>query len=243
MALDPTIPVWPRWLAPTHIVPPGPSVAPMEGPLPLVGSAQSVSQISVPWQMQYVEVPIYPAQTAGGLDRIATFRALASSRLSKGLPVLVPLYDWRRGPRARAGVNPFGAIVTGLSDGTMFSDGTGFSQPSPDAVMARAANVGDTTIYLTMPGPAVLDGGDYFSIDDRVYLAEGVWQDASVSTLYKVQISRGLLYAVAANYQVEIADPVMRARLAPSERKTLIQYTNGLIARVSLTWQEANWSA
>ncbi|CAN2533108.1 hypothetical+protein [Methylocapsa aurea] len=240
MAFDPAIPRWPRALLPQNW---GGALANgmLTGPTPFVGAPQTNVSPSAVLQWRLENIPLYdpPRRAAPRSGRVHAFRALYSS-LQKGGPVYMPVMDWRRGPRARAGLPIFGPL-SAFSDGATFSDGSQFSQGTGDATIAVAAAAQSWRVAIDVASTIVPEGGDWVTFGDRAYLIEGAWPSDTIAGRYELLLDRWLREAVAIGDVVEFADPFCRMVLQQKSRGQFFPLQLGVIAYASLDFIEAYW--
>lgn len=233
---DPAIPHWPRLLAPQAVA--RGFVRPvLSGPQPISGRPQTVQSDAGALQLRLQGVRVHDLGR-----RVALLEALLFGRLALGLPVYMPLWNWRRGPRARAGLALFGPSVP-HSDGAPFSDGSSYAQGTGDCKVALAAPVRATRIFVDMASVASVEGGDWITLGERAHLVSGAWPVDSVAGRLELQITPGLRSAVAAGDDVEIADPFFRAVLSPAHMQATLSLDLAIVGVIDLDFYEANWNA
>ena len=244
-AIDPAIPSWPRILAPGATSPPTLLKPALEGPQPLSSPPQTVVADMGFWQLQLADMPIHDGTPANPLavtgSRVMLWRSLYNGWLADGLPIYMRLFDWNRGPRARAGLPLLGASVP-HDDGSGFSDGMMYAQPTGDCVFAADAAERATSVSVDVLTAAVPTAGDYVSVGDRLHFIAQAWPDEVVADRYTWRLRPGLRYAATAGDEIEIADPICKMVLSPRDRSTLLRMDYGRIGRATLTFYEANWS-
>jgi hypothetical protein len=245
MAYDVTIPHWPRRLLPQNWGG-APVNGLLTGPQPFVGPAQTNVSPSGVLQWRLDNIPLYDPPRVGVSNpsapkagKIHLYRALYS-RLSKGAPIYMPVMDWRRGPRVRAGLPIFGPL-TPFSDGATFSDSATFTQDAGDATIAAVAAAQSWAVTIDVVSSIVPEGGDWIGLGDRAYLIEGAWPDDAIANRYRITLDRWLREPVAIGDAVEFADPFCRMVLAPKSRGQIVPLTLGVYAYASLEFIEAYW--
>ena len=129
----------------------------------LIGIPQRVGAGLSQWE---VEIGIGQDHDAA---RVRAFEAFVS-RLDCTTIVRMAIFDaWRYGAARSPAQQPF-------SDGTWFSDGTGFALPfvAPLEVTTAAA-AGENTLWVDLTDPVIppLESGDYFSVDGFLYQVTG----------------------------------------------------------------------
>lgn len=222
MAIDSAIPRWPTSaLVPLSV---GMSISRpvMTGPQPLAGRPQTVAANFGAWKMQLGGVRIY----AGG---VATARALLLGRLSQGLPIYMPLFDWRRGPRRLAGMSAYPT-----------TPGASYVQTAGDAKVAAVALAQSTSVRVQLLSSAIPIAGQYIGIDERVYLIAASTNNGDGT--YSYSIVPPLRKAAAVNDVVELADPCCRMVLDPADMQAVVALDVDRVGSFSLTFHESNWT-
>jgi hypothetical protein len=245
MAVDPTIPFWPRALGPKSVQPYIANSA-ASGPQPLAGAPQTAQSSLGRLELRLNNVTIHdgaPITAYGNYDKLRAFRALYFGRLAHGLPVYMPMWDWVRGPRRRAGLPLFGAAVP-HDDGTPFSDGTQYQQGTGDALLAIVAAAGDRVIVIDAISAAVPQAGDWITLGERAHQVTGAWPDdtGNFPDRWTLALDRSLRSACAAGEEIEVADPFCIMTLAAADRRVGAEVDFNRMGRLSLTFIEANWA-
>lgn len=222
MAIDSSIPRWPTAALVPQAV--GISVVRpvMTGPQPMSGRPQMVASNFGAWRLQLSGLRIF-----GGA--VATARALFLGRLSQGLPVYMPFFDWRRGPRVAAGLSAYPT-----------TPGASYVQTAGDAKIAAVAAAQSTAIRVQPLGAAIPIAGQYLGIDERVYLIAAATNNGDGT--YAYSIVPPLRKPVAINDTVELADPCCRMVLDPGDMQTIVGLELDRVGALSLTFYEANWT-
>lgn len=127
-----------------------------------------------------------------------------------------------------AGASEYGSIPH--SDGSFFSDGTGYYQPVIDVVTYGDADLRDNTLYLQLNYCGGLLGGESFSIDHSTWgwrLYEIATVEYIDATHVKVTFNVPLREAVPAGTQVEFDRPrcVMQLKNPGSMDLTVVPWT------------------
>lgn len=243
MALDPTIPRWPKLLSPRDFTDPQLINATMDSPTPIIGAGQAVLSDAGVWQIMLIGIPVY--SKAGGVDLLAVWRSLWTSRLQQALPVYMPFRDWARGPVARGGLAVDPALVP-YSDTSVFSDTTEFASGYEDVKVVGAVVQYGTVLSVdvdpTIGAGATPQGGDFVSIDERAYLIDAAFPDDTVANRWTWRIMPPLRVPVVSGAIVEIRDPICRMVVPVDDRKK-IQLTRdlGALSRATLTFVEERW--
>lgn len=244
MPFDLSVPRWPDELRPKDISDPQIINPTLDGPQPLIGAPQSVMSDAGLWQLKMIDIPVY--SMIGGPDLLAIWRAVFTGRLQQGKAIYMPFRDWARGPVARSGL-PIAPPVAGFSDGSLFSDGSGFSTAYQDVTVHAAAEQFDTAITVNVESAiANLGGtpiaGDFFSIAGRAHLIVEAGKVEGEANRWTWTIMPPLREDVAAGDVVEIRDPVCKMVLLPEDRRKIaLTRDTGILARGTLTFIESNW--
>lgn len=200
---------------------------PVIGPPSITGGQQTVQSDAGCWQIVYQDIVVVEAM------RVKTYRSLAALLNGPATPILVPVFDCPRIPWPD-GV-PGAAIAH--SDDSLFSDGTGYSQPTVDIVAAAAA-VRATLLNITVNASAELEGGEYFSVDDHLYIITTVepLADGPPAT-YQIGIMPPLRQPIGDDTSLNFDSPVCRCVLADANGMPLmLQFRK--IATPTLTFIE-----
>lgn len=244
MAYDPTIIHWPRILGP-HSVGWGLGNGAESGPQPLVGPAQTNF---APSGVLRLHLRLSVFDPGAGNDRtpvagrIHALLAIRFGALDVGAPIYMPMFTWRRGPRARAGLSLFGDVST-FSDEATFSDGSTFAANAGDARATTAAAAADWRVTIEIVSSIDPTAGDFvgFGDCDRCYLIAGVWTIDGHPTWRELRLDRPLRAAVAVGDHVEFADPICRMMLAAGSRGALLDLEGGRKGEADLEFIEARW--
>ncbi len=140
-----------------------------KSPASLTGLVQTGQIDSGHWQATLNGVPVSQA------DGIKAFRALAGT-LAGGAGIMrVPVFDKEQRPFPLVGGVPVGeAATTEFTDGSRFTDTTGFKELAVGIAMAVGASRGATKIDVTIATAGTIRGGEYFSIGERLYIIRQV---------------------------------------------------------------------
>lgn len=206
----------------------------MAGPQPLSGRPQTVVSDMGAWKVTLANVRLHG-------DRIRTFRALFFGTLAQGLPVYLPMYDWRRGPRVRSGLNAFPA-PTPFADTTVFTDSTDFDGDAAGISLAAVAAARATQLLIATSGDPVPIAGEFIGLGDRAHMVTGVSTDTLPANQALLRVQPPLRAAGAIGDPVETMDPVCRMQLDPKGLETAVMLDLAIIGRVSLDFYEANWT-
>lgn len=151
--------VWPSSLAPRRValLERGMSVV---GPASLSARRQVSSYDAGFWRIIYRGVPVNDAA------KVKAYRALKSQLSGGSATILIPIYDsvnvpWPTGVSANA--------VGEFSDGTTYSDGTGFFNPAIDVTLNGDHDLRSTLLTVTKTSVGTISGGEHFSIGARLH--------------------------------------------------------------------------
>jgi hypothetical protein len=246
MAYDPTILHWPRILGP-HSPGWGLASGAQDGPTPLLGPPQTNFAPSGVLRLR-LRLSVFDPATGGDrvpvAGRVHALLAIKFGALDVGAPVYMPMFAWRRGPRARAGLPLFGDLTT-FSDSATFSDGSTFAANAGDALVAVAAALGAWRVTIEIFSAIEPTAGDFvgFGDCDRCHLITGIWRVDDHPTWRELRLDRPLRAALDVGDHVEFADPICRMRLAQSSRGALLDLERGRKGESDLDFVEANWTA
>lgn len=141
------------------------------GPVSITGRTQ-VASVGAPYWIATLD-----GVTAGGAAAVLAYRRLRANMAGGGGAIAVPVFDIYQAPWPVAGV--YSAAETKFSDGTEFSDGTGFYTPVIKITVGAAAAAGATSISVTTTTAGTVYGGEYFSINARLYQITKVEDDGA----------------------------------------------------------------
>jgi hypothetical protein len=244
MAYDPTIIHWPRLLAP-HSVGWGLAGGAESGPQPLVGPPQTnfapSGALRMHMRLSVFDTAIGNSRTPVA-GRVHAMLAIRMGALDVGAALYMPMFAWRRGPRARAGLPLFGD-VSSFSDGGTFSDGSSFAPNAGDALVAVAAAAGSWRVTINLYSAIEPTAGDLvgFGDCDRCYVITGVWTVDGYPTRRELRLDRPLREALAVSDHVEFADPICRMTLMASSRGALVDLERGFKGDADLDFIESYW--
>ena len=112
-------------------------------------------------------------------DEVLAYRALLASLEGRANAVRVPLFDLWFAARDRA----IGAGLASHSDGAAFSDGALYLTDDLSGVTVSGVQ-GQRNITVDFDAYGqMIQGGLYFGLGDRPYIAQGVWWDGNVATI------------------------------------------------------------
>lgn len=171
----------------------------------LNGIEQIVSPLSALWSMSIT-------LNVGTEEWLRGYRALKAEMKGRFGWIRFPLFDPHRVRRADAGWDDSAPIP--FSDGTFFSDGSGFASPDITTTVAVAGEIGDEEVAFVVD-PTLNDAlgtGHYLSINDYLHLVVRPLEKAGDNRIYK--IAPPLRADIASADEVKIGRPTMLCRLA-----------------------------
>lgn len=222
---------WSPRLQPKDVaVNPGPR--PIGGPPALDGGAQWVQSDAGCWYIDYYGISVVES------DRIKLFRILQGLLNGPATSILVPTFDCKQAPWPLDGSGrKIIGSYTPHSDGTPFSDDTLYYNQSIDITCAVAsAGLSALTITVNMAGE--LQGGEHFSVGERLYRIIGIEQVSSSPLMYDVDIWPPLREAIADGAQLDFDRPVCRCILA-DPRGLMLTLQSRVIGRPNVSFIEA----
>lgn len=135
------------------------------------GAEQVVFSSAGRWR---ASVAFEPIRMHGNPNEILAARAIVAHLKGRSNTIYIGPYDCGYVPSALAG--GASGMIGGIphSDGSFFSDGSGYSQPSSPAVVAVSASEGDVAMSVTMiDATQSAQAGQYFGFgDNELYLIE-----------------------------------------------------------------------
>ncbi|UOF79276.1 distal tail protein [Caudoviricetes sp.] len=251
---DPSIALWPDNLAPMNMT--ATIDRPVfKGPKPLDGREQVVSSSAGGWLISYEGIPVYG-------DKFRQFRSIWTAIGAFSKPIYVKpefspnMLAKRNNISAQASnFDQIGTLENMLywgskeilwgagepifwgtsgSGSSVFLDGAWFTQSTGDCYLLSAAARGDVTISVFNSAISSVEAGDYFEINGRLHLVQGI--DGNAWSIWPP-----LRSAYDAGTQLEIDDPRMVAYLVTDSRALSQSVEFGRISRVSVDFIEANW--
>lgn len=220
---DPTVILWPDIFAPVAMTVTIDRPT-FRGPKPLDGREQVVASSAGGWLITYDGIPIYG-------DNHRLFRPLWTSVGGFARAVYIrPEYS----PNMLAVRNNISPIAAGFSDAAKFSDTAQLTQSTGDCLLAADAKRGDVTISVTNSSVSTVAAGDYFEIDGRLHIVQGI--DGMTWTIWPP-----LRADKVTGTQLEIDDPRTLAYVAADSRGLAQNIEFGRVARISIDFIEAGW--
>ena len=251
---DPTIALWPDDLVPMNMTVTIDRPV-FKGPKPLDGREQVVASSAGGWLISYDGISVYG-------EKYRQFRSIWSAIGAFAKPIYVKpefspnmlakrngilpqttyfdqigtlknVLEWALAELTWGVGNPicWGTTGSGWSD---FQDGAVFTQSTGDCYLKSSAVRGD--VYISVENSAVsnLEAGDYFEINGRLHLVQGIDGDSW-------SIWPPLRQSYPSGTQLEIDDPRMVAYLVTDSRALSLSNDFGRVSRVSVDFIEANW--
>lgn len=185
------------------------------GPSAASGFTQVVSSSASLWKAGFSKIIIAKEQ------HTLAWRAIAAMLEGRVGAILVPLC---RGYQPK----PDGAESAGLwnpvphSDGSFFSDDTGYVSRVIDVQLSGAVVAGATTASITINVAGDVQPGQHFSLGERLYRLKGVTDTTSGSVrTADIKFWPPAREAASAGDNLEFDDPVCRMRLATDDAMDL----------------------
>lgn len=169
------------------------------------GKSQVVSSDAGIWKATFGNIVVRRRES------VITYRALAALLDGRLEPILVPLC------RGYQPIYP-GASELGLydpvphSDGSLFSDGTGYVGGSIKVTLASSAAVRATSIGVLVAYGGDIQPGQHFSIGERLYRIRTFDPASGAMTIWPP-----LREAATIGTELNFDDPVCRMRLASDD--------------------------
>lgn len=174
-----------------------------DGGAGLNGVTQVVSPLSSLWEMS-LSFSLFRA------TRIRSYRAIKMRLMGRTNHVRFPLFDPYRVRFGDAGWPEPPGIPFG--DGSFFDDGTGFAGPDVSTTVSLAGSLGDDEVRFNVSSiNDALSGGQFFSIDDFLYLVVGLGDKVGNNRTFR--ILPPLRADIAVGDIVKVGRPTLRCRL------------------------------
>lgn len=194
---------WPRTLFVPRECNPDIEPQGVAGPPSLSGSRQTVSSPAAAWRIRYVGVNVHRPRL------VLLWRAHAARIEGRTARIVLPVHD-RRELRPFPGDGPVGPQPH--SDGTWFSDGSGYDQASIEVRLAAVLSLRATTASVIAHRAGSILPGMHFSIGERLYRVTAVTPgDGLAVSIEFLPPAREPAIVGAA---LEFERPVCRVRLA-----------------------------
>lgn len=207
--------VWPHLLQPRNT-----SVDPvyrsLSGPTAVSGFSQVVASDAGLWKATFDTIPVYDMNGRSLTKLWRAIGGLAEGRLNS---LLIPICEAGRRPVPAGSVDDDINVSVPHSDGTYFSDGSGYVTQYTEVVTTAGAAVRATTLVLAKPAVTELEPGQRFSIGERLYQIKSVTEQDDTSAT--VKIWPPLREFVGVGAQLEFDRPVLRVRLATDSEMDL----------------------
>lgn len=204
---------WPRQTLPPQQ--PMFHIAPMNisGPVSGSGAADVISGDAGFWRASYGSVVVTTR------DRVLTWRAISAKLRGRLYPILVPYCGmYQPFPLDENGKPIFPGVVP-HSDGTYFSDGTGYFQGNISVTLNASKAVRAVTGTVTVNAAGTIQPGQVFSFGERMY--EIIDAEYLNETTVSLTWQPPLREAVAAGAVLNFDRPVCRMRLATDNEMQL----------------------
>lgn len=198
------------------------------GPVSLTGRSQATATDTGYWTAVLSGIP------TGGAARVKAYRRLLGQLAGGAGIVKVPAFDREQAPWPVAGV--YTATPSDFTDGTEFSDGTGFFEPVIKVTAGADAAIGATQIAVVVASADTIVGGEYFSVHGRLYRIESVLSVSGGNQAWA--ITPAVRAAIASGARLDFDRPVCRMRLA-AEGEGDLDLERGLYGFPSMTFVEA----
>lgn len=223
---------WPMMFAPAGI---SANVNPrnVRGSTALSGHTQVVGSRNALWEVRFMDLFVRP-------ENVLLWRALQYHAMGMIHPLVIPLLEGYRIPQ-RIGApprdvwsNPDMPEPVPHSDASLFSDQSGYYQPSNSAVLASALARGASSAVIDMRGSA-LHVGHYFSIGDRAYVVRKI--DEVAGSVHSIQFAPTARETAPAGASVEFDRPRLKVRLR-SDAEMSLDLTMGRYGRRDIQFVE-----
>lgn len=228
----PEIIVWPRSLLAPRDARFNPAPASRGGAPTLGGVARTIRTDRGFWRGSLVAIPV------GTYDQRRAWNAIRVALGGRPGLCAVPVYAHDTAPYelvAGARAVPEG-IVLSHSDGTYFSDGTGYVQGSIAVRMHAAAALGDTVVQLELLAGEADLAGVRFSYRHALY-ETGPASDVT-GAVWTVPVVPRIRAPIAAGEDLEFDHPTCLAHLARDDGMD-IDFPREVVSRPSVDWVEA----
>lgn len=182
------------------------------------GFTQTISNSAGIWKAQFSDIPVYNSQM------IKCWRAIDALAEGGLNTIIIPMWNFPRSPSASGDYGRnlydfYNRFVT-HSDGTTFSDGSGYQSYWTNVVAAGAGVVGATTITALKNLPAVtLEPGMDFSINSRPYRIKKIV--SQTETLATITVSPPIREVFDVGDRLEFDLPTMKAKLVNDDAMSL----------------------
>ncbi len=202
--------IWPIDTLPPRHIQADPVGVSISGTAAISGFVQATASDAGAWLVRLGEFPVLTKQ------KVLLWRSLAALFDGRLNPVLVQIADHDRPPF------PGSEIIAGSiahSDGTLFSDDTGYHQPLIIVDVQANAALRATQIQLNAISASDLLSGQRFSIGERFYEIKKIV--SKVGNIYTVDLRIPLREAIVAGQRAEFDRPVCKLRLASDDQMNL----------------------
>lgn len=180
----------------------------LRGPSATNGFTQVVSNSAGIWSVKYTGVPVYSAAM------IKLWRALDTLIEGQLNPISLPVWDYPRSPGStdELGTNLYN-WYQGVphSDGSYFSDGSDYLGYYTNITTSSSAGIGTVTLSVLKSFPILLEPGQRFSINDRLYQIKSISAQDDTSATFIVRPPFREFVAVGS--RCEFDQPRVRVKL------------------------------
>lgn len=181
------------------------------GPPSLSGFRQTVSSPAAAWRIRYVGINVHrPAL-------VLLWRALAARMEGRAARIVLPVHDRRELRPFPDGEGPIDPLPH--SDGTYFSDGTGYDQTVINVRLAAALALRDTTASVLLYHAGTIQPGMHFSIGERLYRVTAVTPGEGIAAT--IEFLPPARESAGPGAVLEFEYPVCRVRLAAENGMSL----------------------
>lgn len=197
---------WPRELLPPQQ--PMFHIAPMNisGPVSASGAADVISGDAGFWRASYGSVVVTTR------DRVMTWRAISAKLRGRLYPILVPYCGMYQPFPLDANGKPIFPAIVPHSDGSYFSDGSGYFSGTINVTLNVSKTAGAVTGSVTVNAAGAIQPGQVFSFGERMY--EIVDAEYLSETTVNLTWQPPLRDAVSSGAVLNFDRPVCRMRLA-----------------------------
>lgn len=201
---------WPEKVLPARDVSFDIASRSLAGPASVSGHSQVVSSDAGIWKATFAGIVV------NRMDRVLVFRAISTLLEGRLGRILVPLCR---------GYQPVLTEPPGLydpvphSDGTFFSDGTGYVGGSVEVTLAGSLSARSVSGNIAIAVAGLIQPGQHFSIGERLYRLRSV--EYTSETTAAITFRPPLREAAVDGAILEFDDPVCRMRLAGDDEMDL----------------------
>lgn len=151
-------------------------------------------------------------------DAILTWEGVSARLDGRNNCILIRLYQLGRPPFPNGLSEAHNAPIP-HSDGSLFSDGSGYSQSAIE-IYGQPAPTMSTLIFVSKEDAGEIRPGHYFSMrDGEVHRVARVIEQSATSA--RIQINPPLRAAITQTTRLEFVEPLLKARLATDDEMAL----------------------